>query len=202
MSSAVPGRFPQPAATVPLRPRWPRGRGAKGARVGLVLLNSSLEPIYGNSEAFSVIAYPAQPAKSADAEFSHSIRTLMGKQLHPDHLPTTTHFVSGRRRYLCRIFGLEPRPSGDSTPTIALTIERDSVPVDLLEHFHLTDREIEVVQHLADGLTSKEIAQRMNVSPNTVKTFMRMVMIRMGVTTRAGVIGKLVRGRAYSRGVD
>ena len=58
--------------------------------------------------------------------------------------------------------------------------------------FQLTDREIEAVQHLADGLTSKEIAQRMNISPNTVKVFLRLVMLKMGVTTRSGVIGKLM----------
>ena len=71
---------------------------------------------------------------------------------------------------------------------------RHSVLIDLAARFQLTDREIEAVQHLADGLTSKEIAQRMNISPNTVKVFLRLVMLKMGVTTRSGVIGKLVRG--------
>jgi DNA-binding CsgD family transcriptional regulator len=33
----------------------------------------------------------------------------------------------------------------------------------------------------------------MNVSPNTVKTFFRLVMMKMGVNTRAGIVGKLAR---------
>jgi DNA-binding CsgD family transcriptional regulator len=95
---------------------------------------------------------------------------------------------------VCRTFVLEAA-SSDSKPTIAVTVERDQgIIFDLAARFQLTDREIEAVQHLTEGLTSKEIAQRMNISPNTVKTFLRLVMIKMGVTTRSGIIGKLVHG--------
>ena len=74
-----------------------------------------------------------------------------------------------------------------------MTVERDRWALhDLAARFKLTDREQEAVEHLANGLTSKEIAQRMRISPNTVKTFLRFVMIKMGVTTRSGVIGKII----------
>jgi len=56
----------------------------------------------------------------------------------------------------------------------------------------LTDREHEVLKEIAAGLTSKEVAQRMNISPNTVKVFLRMIMMKMGVSTRSGVIAKLL----------
>jgi uncharacterized protein YjbI with pentapeptide repeats/DNA-binding CsgD family transcriptional regulator len=66
--------------------------------------------------------------------------------------------------------------------------------------YRLTAREHECLFGMVDGLTSKEIAQRMNVSPNTIKSFMRMIMIKMGVTTRAGLIatvmGSLLQQRA------
>jgi DNA-binding NarL/FixJ family response regulator len=52
-------------------------------------------------------------------------------------------------------------------------------------------REQETVELLTLGLTSKEIASRMNISPNTVKAFFRMVMTKMAVTTRAGIVGKI-----------
>ena len=41
------------------------------------------------------------------------------------------------------------------------------------------------------GLTSKEIAVRMKISPNTVKAFLRLVMVKMKVSTRSGIAGKL-----------
>jgi DNA-binding NarL/FixJ family response regulator len=59
------------------------------------------------------------------------------------------------------------------------------------EH-HLTPREQETVTLLANGYTNKEIAARMGVSVNTVKAFLRSVMLKLGVTTRAGIVGRLL----------
>jgi len=51
---------------------------------------------------------------------------------------------------------------------------------EIAERFGLTCREQETVQFLLEGLTSKEIAQRMQNQPNTVKAFIRLVMVKMG----------------------
>lgn len=61
---------------------------------------------------------------------------------------------------------------------------------DVSEKFNLTPREQQVLQYLSHGLTTKEIAVGMEISPNTVKNFVRMIMIKMGVSTRSGVVGK------------
>jgi DNA-binding NarL/FixJ family response regulator len=184
--------YPQPAMKASVTPRKARVHGTVASRVGLVLLDSSLKPVFYNAEALNIVGYPNKP-KTLDTACSQSIRSLAGRSSGVD-LPMTRHFVSGRRRYVCRAFRLEPAANGGERPAIAITLERDSLLRDQVARFQLTDREIEVVQHLAGGLTSKEIAQRMNISLNTVKTFFRLVMIKMGVTTRAGVIGKLVPG--------
>ena len=165
------------------------------AMVGLILLDSSLKPVYCNSEALRIVAYPNQPPKAPGALFSESMGSIIGNKPDNSGCPMTTHFESGKRRYLCRTFALEQECNKNSKPAIAITLERrHSVLIDLATRFQLTDREIEAVQHLADGLTSKEIAQRMNISSNTVKVFLRLIMLKMGVTTRSGVIGKLISG--------
>ena len=71
----------------------------------------------------------------------------------------------------------------------------------LVEQFRLTQRESETVDHLIHGLTSKEIAVRMKISPNTVKAFVRLVMVKTGTSTRPGVIGKILEAAQYSGGV-
>ena len=80
---------------------------------------------------------------------------------------------------------------------LQVLLERDSARVTsfskVTERFHLTVREQEMVGLLTFGLTSKEIADRMNISPNTVKTFFRLVMTKMGVSTRSGIVGKIAR---------
>jgi DNA-binding CsgD family transcriptional regulator len=61
---------------------------------------------------------------------------------------------------------------------------------DLSRQFDLTTRECETVSLLLEGLTSKEIANRMKISPNTVKAFLRLVMVKMDVSTRSAIVGK------------
>ena len=58
--------------------------------------------------------------------------------------------------------------------------------------YSLTDREQEALIGVAMGLTSKELAVRMKISPNTVKAFLRLIMVKMGATTRAGIVGRLL----------
>jgi DNA-binding CsgD family transcriptional regulator len=62
---------------------------------------------------------------------------------------------------------------------------------EISEQFDLTQRECETVEFLLQGLTSKEIATRMKISPNTVKAFLRLVMVKMKVSTRSGIAGKI-----------
>ena len=201
MSSKLSVEYPSPPATkVPVRFNPLQVRALKTAGVGLVLLDTSLKPIYCSSEALNILAYPDRPTKTTSAEFSKLIRSIVEENAGAveenagaDDFVKTFNFVSGRRRYICRIFMPGNDPGGRFEPTVAITIERDRPLLrELVARFQLTDRESEAVHHLAQGLTSKEIAQRMNISVNTVKVFLRLVMIKMGVTTRSGIIGKLV----------
>ena len=79
---------------------------------------------------------------------------------------------------------------------MAILLERHTSGVDALNElthqFDLTGRESEMVSLLMEGLTSKEIANRMQISPNTVKAFLRLVMLKMDVSPRSGIVGKIV----------
>jgi DNA-binding CsgD family transcriptional regulator len=111
--------------------------------------------------------------------------------------PGTAEFTSGRRRYVCRAFALTGHSGNGSRLMTGLLIERHTPKMvnvsEAAEQFHLTQREQETISLLTLGLTSKEIATRMNISPNTVKTFFRLVMTKMGVNTRSGIVGKIAR---------
>jgi DNA-binding NarL/FixJ family response regulator len=49
----------------------------------------------------------------------------------------------------------------------------------------LSDREQEVLRHLGDGLTDKEIATRLGISPRTVETHVGSILHKLGVRNRA-----------------
>ena len=61
----------------------------------------------------------------------------------------------------------------------------------MVEQYGLTPREREVASLLVEGLTSKEIAQRMDISAHTVKGYLHFVMTKLGATTRSGIVGRL-----------
>ena len=52
-------------------------------------------------------------------------------------------------------------------------------------------REAEAALLLVGGLTNKQIAARMQVAANTVKAFLKIIMLKMRVPTRSGVVGKI-----------
>jgi DNA-binding CsgD family transcriptional regulator len=103
---------------------------------------------------------------------------------------------AGGRSYSCRSSLVNPREDGVAAPVLALYLKRERSVVDAVHQvgveYSLTDREQEALIGVAMGLTSKELAVRMKISPNTVKAFLRLIMVKMGVTTRAGIVGRLL----------
>ena len=165
---------------------------------GFLLLNSALQALYVNDEAVRILGYPhvQNHAESVEKLIAQVVQSATLKKQNPHRPATFTRIKSGRRQYTCRLFSVCPLSDNPGQSAMALLMERNAIPVGLMgmaEEFKLTPREYEAVQHLALGLTSKEISARMGVSPNTAKAFLRLVMIKTGVTTRSGIIGKLLK---------
>ncbi len=187
-------------------PRGSRERNTPRADVvseGLLLVDIALHPIALDSGAVAIL------------------RDINGENEPPDHLPqeirallnsgdtrnsarTSVRLTTGKHEYSCCVFTLEAKTKGGA-PIQALYLRR---LVSLQEavhlagaNYHLTDREQETLIGVTMGLTSKELATRMNISPNTVKAFLRLLMIKMGVPTRAGIVGKLVDQNSRGEGI-
>ncbi|HXV61417.1 MAG TPA: LuxR C-terminal-related transcriptional regulator [Vicinamibacteria bacterium] len=161
------------------------------AGAGIVILDASLRPVYANPAALQILAYPQLPGRGG-------LRDRIADLLRPEE-PRPRPFVSGRRRYICRFYALGPPSNGSSQTATAVILERGpNGALDLTRaaiEYNLTPREGETIGYLVEGLTSKEIAQRMGISPNTVKVFLRLAMVKMGVTTRSGILGVLFTRR-------
>jgi DNA-binding CsgD family transcriptional regulator len=152
-----------------------------------------------NGEALKILTYPDRPEKITHVEswLTNKICTDLARRSPPRFVE---EFRSARRVYLCRSFSLDRKAhhgngSHSSGALQIVMLERkcnEAVKLaEIAERFALTAREQETVRYLLEGFTSKEIAQRMKISPNTVKAFLRLVMVKMNVSTRSGIIGRI-----------
>jgi DNA-binding CsgD family transcriptional regulator len=165
---------------------------------GFLLTDSLLSPISFNAEAVQILSFPEKVPDSTrlPAWLTEKIRSALMSRRPSGESPFVAEFRSGRRRYFCRTFFVNSGAQEPSQPSIALLLERGPsglVPLSQIsEQFNLTQREGEVLEYLLQGMSSKVIANRMNLSPNTVKAFLRLIMIKTGVSSRAAIVGKMI----------
>ena len=182
-----------------------RKAGAAGgvSPEGFLLVDSSMNPIYVTPEVAQILMYPqkVEAHKNLGDHIAKKLRTLSFlEQSSGTSISVVARFQSGKRQYVCRAFQVNGLEKRDSQALVALLLERSGgKPMPLAgisDKFHLTTREREVAQHLLQGLTSKEIGKRMQISPNTVKAFIRLIMFKMGVSTRSGIVVKALTPEA------
>jgi DNA-binding CsgD family transcriptional regulator len=166
---------------------------AVAVATGFVLADLDFQLVYANRAGLQILGYPRELRGAIATPFVQKrMRSIFTVDRFTVHLQAT-RFLSGRRCYVCRPFLVE---SPDRPTMAALVLERhdpDQSPLaDVGQRFRLSRRESETVHYLVLGLTTKEMAKRMGVSPNTVKQFVRLVMSKMRVTTRSGIVGRLV----------
>ncbi|HEY7097132.1 MAG TPA: LuxR C-terminal-related transcriptional regulator [Terriglobales bacterium] len=169
----------------------------KACRPGFIVVDTELNLVASNQEAVKILLFPRAPDKLTEArnQLFAKIRSQLNGDGFTDCATSVREFRSGKRVYFCRSFLLQPVDSSGSQGLTLLLFQRRPSPLTALSEvsvrYALTPREQYAVQLLLGGLTSKEIAREMGVSPNTVKAFLRMVMVKMGVTTRSGIVGKI-----------
>ena len=59
-----------------------------------------------------------------------------------------------------------------------------------LESLTITARELEVLERIAEGLSTREIADRLHVSENTVKTHSSRIFDKLGASRRTQAVQK------------
>jgi len=165
---------------------------------GFLLTDSLLNPISFNAEALQILSYPEKLAGLARSELflAERIRSTLISRRSSGESPFVAEFRSGSRRYFCRAFLVDSGAKEPFQPGIAILLERGPsglVPLSqVCQQFKLTQREREVLEYLLQGMSSKVIASRMNLSPSTVKAFLRLIMIKTGASSRSAMVGKII----------
>lgn len=105
-------------------------------------------------------------------------------------------FRCGGQLYSCRAYLVQSKLGLLPRTVLVLHLTREFQVYDALHtvarQYRLTDREEEALVGISTGLTNKEVADQMHISPNTVKAFTRLIMLKLGVNTRSGIVGRVL----------
>ncbi len=195
----------------PKDPLSEAGKATNGhprADAGLVLVDTSLKVIAADSGAVAILSHSGQRGLriGALAPLPEEILAAIRDRDPADFPCLRTFLVIGGREYVFRAYMIDAHP--DHQQLLALHFEQAGLPGDLLAavcaEYHLTQREQEALSGILVGLSTRDLARQMEISPNTVKTFLRLIMIKMGVSTRAGILARILHERTApdSRSAD
>src|ERR1700730_13015885 len=149
--------------------------------VGMVLLDGSLKPIAFDRGAAAILHNANETSVPEEI-----LRAIRGRKL-AELSSIKTVFRIGKSEYLCRAYGVECEAALLGQSIVVLHLERDSLMGNAMYEaalkYNLTEREQEALKGISMGLSNKQLAERMDISPNTVRAFLRFIMVKMGVTS-------------------
>ena len=167
------------------------------AEIGVIVIGDDQLPLFVNDEAIRILAYPGDPVQPISPG-ALVRRFLAGMRESLQQSSASLQFQSGRRQYTCQFAWVESCDD-PNCKALAVSLERANVvnghAQSAFEYFHLTERERQVTTLLLHGLSEKEVAERLQLSPNTVHAFARTVRAKTGTSSRTELVLKVLSSR-------
>ena len=153
-------------------------------------------PIVMGDEAIALLHADHGAQRHPVSETDHDIVRHFADMLGPvvESIALTERITHERDQIRTALATVDSVLSADDTPSLPV-IETRAVSVEPhvreAHPWHLSDREAAVLELLADGLTNREIAERLFVTESTVKSHIKHIFRKQGVTTRSEAIARV-----------
>jgi DNA-binding CsgD family transcriptional regulator len=170
---------------------------------GFLILSSSMNLLYRDDQSWKLcgLINRIQEGKSANGVLPQAVLKVCSKvaallrssnSKNSDELQVKQIITDRRAEILVMAIGI-PDAKDPARSEILVLLEEISRPSKPLlrsakKRFNLTDREVNVVQHLLKGMTNKEIANEMDVTEQTVKEHIKNVMKKTKTPTRTAIL--------------
>jgi len=162
---------------------------------GLILLDSACAIVALDPGAATILkcyrSRKGQRAYSIEPNILETLQRLSDSSGREDVLRI------GFEEFVCRSYALESHDTSLPQPLVALLLEKHWKARDAIDEvgvqYRLTKREQQAVRGLSLGLSTKVLAARMNIKPSTLRAFLRLIKIKMGVPTRAEIMVKILQ---------
>jgi len=164
---------------------------------GLILLDAALRPIASDEGAARILVSHncGRVQNGSQPPLPPEVMNCIRTRIAGDTTSATVHFMAGNRRCKCRVYGLTPQDLlSPSVIAVHMETEADlNDPIaEIAAEYDLTDREREALKGIALGLTTKELATFMKIKDNTVKAFVRLIMLKLGVQNRTAIMARIL----------
>src|SRR5579884_828629 len=183
----APHKRVQDSAPAALAPE--SDRDATGTPPAIVLLDRAGKVIHISPAAHSILAYGSDlPGARQNRTPQERLAQLLGS-MRADAASTT----------LCWVYRCPPARHAHRDLAAIICLERP-IHVPLLiaaarRTFRLSNRESQILGLALLGLSNKEIAGRLRISANTVRTFVRSLLTKLDVPSRSGLLWRLLESR-------
>jgi len=181
------------------------------------------EAVFQNQDALEILTYctlspKTQPPVSDVSSLCLRWKRLLEKKAKPqmesrdvstEEKGSKPYFLeiirSGRRKYMVKGTVLLGQRSVDEREINYLFLlericpETINVPL-IARHWNLSQREQDIVRLLFADRGNKEISHLLGLSINTIKTYMKFLMRKLGVSSRAGIVSCLLTKQRAQRG--
>lgn len=169
--------------------------------LGVVVLEETGKILYLNEEARSILLMLIHKKIASGKDpvlLNNTITKLLKESLGSLVAPRSTCVFSpdNNSAYALRALPLQkPIDKGKSCIMVlieGITVQHKFNLKEVQKRFTLTRRETEVTFCLTRGMTNKEIASALSLSPATVHGYIKQIMKKLRTTTRAGIVGKVM----------
>lgn len=170
------------------------------------------EHLYYNEDACSILARYAksQGIRTDIPPYVSSLCLKWSEALenHPGQAPSSGSVNGGpgmrhiavleseKRKYVVKATALSGSSGSQGEKQYLFVMERASAESAnfsmIFRKYKLSVREQEIVRLLLTGGSNKEIADRLRLSENTIKGYMKLLMRKLGVNNRAGIVATLL----------
>lgn len=175
------------------------------AQPGILILSQHGQILYVNHDAKNLLEgltlkTPPLPQHQSLPEIIYQLfiqfKEIVGENGQESAIPTANRVcIHEGVVFLFRALLLQKQGANRDTMHIMILIEKVSQGVRIdqfVQSTHLTKREQAVVRLLLEGKTNKEVASCMNIGEYTVKDHVKRIMKKLNVTTRAGIVAKVL----------
>lgn len=161
-------------------------------RMGFLLVDSSFKAIFADDDVRSALTTSSDGCTS----FEHGLELFLGAV---ETLETSgqhqKEFKFAGRQWKWTQLSYNQCPGGPQT-LHAFLLEAPDKRVTYVSAvasmYRLTAREAQTLEALLQGLSIKEVATQMGINPSTVKTFLRSISGKMGVSSRAELMSRVL----------